>query len=325
MKLYYSFLIQFILPSIALCQPVLDSANSSPVIGDSYALAIANHVSQGGSGSNQIWNFSVLTGTSFSSPFHVLDVDSTPHAAEFQNSSFSLSQFDPYYAYMFSSSEVLQFTGSNYDNLTYYDPIDELRFPFGYGDSYVDSSLAIGINQSLDSIYRIGTHSVSADAYGTLIMPHYSVSTLRIKTYNVFKDSVFQGPNAGTVTTKTYTTYAWRAAGAHYYLALVNSTYPTSSFEFLDALPVGIKKATNIGGLSIFPNPVDDQLNVHLENESVNAISFLKDVHGMNIRTFALKGKTTILDFDGISKGVYFLEIYSGSERRIEKVIKMND
>jgi hypothetical protein len=88
--------------------------------------------------------------------------------------------------------------------------------------------------------------------------------------------------------------------------------------------------ATNCTGtevkVEIFPNPVDEQLNVHCSGYTgQDAIIVIRDVAGRVVyeRSYALlKEANIILDLKDLSTGMYQLEFISGDKREYIKVVK---
>lgn len=81
-------------------------------------------------------------------------------------------------------------------------------------------------------------------------------------------------------------------------------------------------------GIRIYPNPVRDLLNIHLNNSATGKISVaVFDMKGARVRSIEFDKESQTLDFSvDVSRlaagGVYVIEIIGGRERTTEKFIK---
>jgi hypothetical protein len=90
--------------------------------------------------------------------------------------------------------------------------------------------------------------------------------------------------------------------------------------------PVAANCAGTEAKVEIFPNPVDEQLNIHCSGYAgKNAVVVIRDVAGRVVyeREFtSLKQENLILDLKDLSTGMYQLEFISGDNREYFKVVK---
>jgi hypothetical protein len=86
-------------------------------------------------------------------------------------------------------------------------------------------------------------------------------------------------------------------------------------------VPVSYKKTIN--KYSVFPNPVYDKAYI-ISGKAENATLTLRNIEGRLISTTTLEGSELIypLELDGLSKGVYFIEVRNESETQFIRVIK---
>jgi len=93
------------------------------------------------------------------------------------------------------------------------------------------------------------------------------------------------------------------------------------NINIFNAAPVGIKTVANINALSVFPNPANDLLNVHLQLTQSAEVSFeVTNTLGQVITTGPAEmqsagNSSLIIHTDKLSSGAYFLSVISGMER----------
>jgi len=56
-------------------------------------------------------------------------------------------------------------------NLVYSDPVLKMKYPFNYGEQYTDHFIGVAYYNEIYTIDFFGDYTVTADAYGTLILP----------------------------------------------------------------------------------------------------------------------------------------------------------
>ncbi len=73
--------------------------------------------------------------------------------------------------------------------------------------------------------------------------------------------------------------------------------------------------------INIFPNPANERIYIKSLNGENEMEARLKNLSGISIRSVAAtKGKVAI-DLDGLSGGIYFLEVILGKERIVKRVV----
>ena len=83
--------------------------------------------------------------------------------------------------------------------------------------------------------------------------------------------------------------------------------------------PLSINDVNFENTITVYPNPVSDQLFISSENTQIE-----------NIRVYSISGKQVLddsnfensLDVSGFSEGIYFLEIYSSEGKSVQKFVK---
>jgi hypothetical protein len=96
--------------------------------------------------------------------------------------------------------------------------------------------------------------------------------------------------------------------------------YFLRSYELvLNPVVTGIGKSEG-NGITVFPNPVNDVLRI--SGASRGSVLALNDLSGRMVRNaFATEAENTTLDVSGLPKGIYILEIVSGSVVQKHKIV----
>ncbi|MBP7477374.1 MAG: T9SS type A sorting domain-containing protein [Chitinophagales bacterium] len=107
-----------------------------------------------------------------------------------------------------------------------------------------------------------------------------------------------------------------------------NSSSSDGSFNLgiqqpYDIFPLEIENLESINSISIYPNPVDDQLIVKLVNLEGEDVKYeIFDLKGLLIKTDILESSTQFIDMSIFPSAVYFLSIKYGSQIRTFKIQK---
>jgi hypothetical protein len=94
-----------------------------------------------------------------------------------------------------------------------------------------------------------------------------------------------------------------------------------------DEVVLGLSDENNVSGLQVFPNPADNELNVKLNLEKSQGLTFsLMTVQGQEVLNKFISGKNgqnlIVLGTENISEGVYFLNILSGDgTKKVRKIV----
>jgi len=92
--------------------------------------------------------------------------------------------------------------------------------------------------------------------------------------------------------------------------------------------PAGEEKVKEIAkemGLSVFPNPAQDKVNVVINNlkEDQEALVLLIDAQGKNLLNKNTSHPQNEVDMNGYKPGVYFIKVIIGKEVLFYKVLKL--
>lgn len=191
----------------AYAQPTLHMADACIVPSENFHESLCDWVDPGAAGANVTWDFSTLAPFStFTSPWVAPSAGllAIYPAATVTFSNQSL--FQPYQAASDAFRSLGYSQGITLTSEVLSDPADELRFPFTYGDTYTDTFSGWDYfndqQGERDSTAMSGTLTVTADGYGTLILPWGTVqNVLRVHRVRTIPSS------AGIVTNDAYYFY----------------------------------------------------------------------------------------------------------------------
>ena len=83
-----------------------------------------------------------------------------------------------------------------------------------------------------------------------------------------------------------------------------------------------VSKNDNLLEVTLFPNPVNNELNIHFSSD-LNAIKgTIYTITGQKIQEFYQKSKSKKIDVSNLTKGIYFLRLASEKGTSLHKIIK---
>ncbi len=313
---------------VCLSQPTLTGANTNPVIGEVLGGVTTAYFNPGSAGANQTWNFASLTSTGTSS-VTVVSVGSTAHGSSFPNATFALAPSASSTSYYAASSSSFQYYG-DYNGSTlqaYSNPEDLLRYPFTYGNSYSDPYTCNYMSSAPE--YRKGTVTVTADGYGTLILPNGTFSNvLRV---HMVESQVDSANLTGFVSLGTYrrSEYAWYLPGNAWMIAscdsitinsVINGTVGTPTYVttggYTSVIHAGIEEMDNLlQSLHVYPNPSHGVVTLQFDlnktsKYEVNLFNYSGQKVGETIQEEGMEGSNLKeINTAGLAKGIYFVQV----------------
>ncbi|MEO8446454.1 MAG: T9SS type A sorting domain-containing protein [bacterium] len=320
------------------------SINPVPGNTDGYSICDTLNISQGNSGTNQIWNFPNLTVEDTTSVYFVA-ASSTPYTSTFPTSTIASSNDNTTFNYFTTSETAMIVDGFAGPDLTFHynDPQTYMQFPFTFNTSFSDNFSGTYTTSGIVTT-RTGNTTVSSDAWGTINLPVGSFSNaLRVKYIINTKDS----SNAGfpLVIQTNLVSYVWFVPGKKfpvfeiiYTTVLFNgTTFATNkSVNYnSNSTPIGIQNisAEVPEGYLLsqnYPNPFNPVTNIEFRIAKQGHV-YLKiyDMIGKEAAELVngdLNAGTYNYDFDasGLTSGVYFYKIIAGdfTETRRMNLIK---
>ncbi len=331
-------------------QNTLTYRNNSLAAGDSSAYREIQFVEPGNDGPNQIWDFSKVQYSGKSLP-SVLQPASNLKTAGV--SEYNVLLKDNGYDY-FMNSNVNMLEERGYVNtekkmtLNYSDPVIKMKYPFSYGDQFTDPFTGVAF---FNGDYRIdfsGTNTVTADAYGTLIMPDMVIkNVLRVKSVK----KGLQINKCGT-TEINIVKYFWYAPGFRYPVmnigivenrysggapeitktAYTNTTQHNDGNTTAGATTPGSQVETSDVSVIVFPNPFREKLTYNY---------FLRKQLPVSIDVYDMSGKYSVrlvknqIQTEGLhtgeldalthvlAPGVYYIRFTFDKQVVVNKIVKI--
>ena len=182
MKKYILLTGAMILVSAGFSQCILSYKNNALTKGDVVLSKEFQYVDPGSAGLNQIWDFSKIRFNGTDKSNHIL---SSPTAKLDGVSEYNILMSDgERESYMNLTSADLTEKGYTAKDLTmvYSDPVLLMIYPFTFGESFTDKYIGSALFQGQTKIDLTGDYTVTADAFGTLILPDRTLTnTLRVR------------------------------------------------------------------------------------------------------------------------------------------------
>ena len=347
----FAFLL-LLLPVGLSAQTSLTFLNNSLRINDSNTYQEIQFPDPGTSGPNQEWDFSHIQFTD-KSQCSSIQFPTMQKVTGIAN--FNLVLADNGYQYFMNSLESgLEEAGYvNNDlklSLVYIDPVLKMKYPFAYGNQYTDHFEGVALYDGTSKIDIAGDFIVSADAYGTLILPDRVIKdVLRVK-------SVKQGQQNNVCGTTDFSIvrYSWYAAGYRYPLLNLNTVETRSN-----GVPAVITKTANyniqqpyekkgvLGAVAqsspaalpgsevevvISPNPFKDRLTYsYFLPESMDVSIDLYEMSGKTIgwifkkqsQASGLHNVELFASKFGLVPGVYFMRFAFDKQIVIKRIVKL--
>lgn len=343
--------------SVLVAQPTLQN-NVFPSTGQAITTAEAsdsNAVSEGASGANITWNFSVLQAasgtvstTNFQSPA------GTPFEPLFPTANLCGVVFDTenLYTYLQKSSSELKFLGigSADFSITLSNPQTVLKAPMAFNGSFSDTYWGT-IDAGLFAITTYGESESTYDAYGTLIMPTTTyTNAIRVKTESTTRDTFDFGGGLLNITVLNTTTYSWFKADVPWSIVDISysegesiSVIPglppsteiidlSKSISFTSGFSTGVVEVPTLDGISLAfrgANPVADVLALDIETatagETLQLQVFSRNGQLVSTQNITTNGATLSVDVNvtDCRPGLYYVSLTDGAARLSKGFVKM--
>jgi len=346
-KIYFSLFVIMGSAAAILAQPTLTSSNFSPAIGDAqlYYIADSSTVINTTTGANVTFDYSGLQGYAQTQIQYTIDPTSTAYNSDFTNATLADSTagfaVNKNYAQLHGTDSITK-TGFVADISTFgtvvakynANPEISIKFPFNYPDIYFDDyagSFTLVDQAAPVSTDGSGNVTVSADAWGTLLLPSgVSIdSVIRIKTTEYLITEAIVIPFVITINPITISgeniSYYKPSLSKYPLLSIVNGSYTQdntiidSNRTIISQYPLvltGVNEESNATDLKIFPNPsVTGQSNVTIDlKKSAKVRLEVFNSLGQNIarvlnKTLPQGRNNVTLNTSKMSKGIYFVNV----------------
>jgi hypothetical protein len=223
-----------------------------------------------------------------------------------------------------------------------------MKYPFSYGDQFTDHFIGVATYNETYTIDFFGDCLVTADAYGTLIMPDKILdNTLRVKSVK----TGLQINMCGT-TDVNIVKYAWYASGYRYpvlSISTVENKYSSGSTEIIKTAFTNTEQTTEKSALvgsvntvkqievpevtvALSPNPFSEKLTFNYTLPGSLPVSIeLYDMTGKQ-SGWLVKNQPQTQGYHtgeldaatyGLTPGIYFMRFTFDKQVIIRKVVKL--
>lgn len=192
------------------------------------------------------------------------------------------------------------------------DTITNCETVYNYQSSYVDN-----MNSSFLNVIAKPGYSLGPVCQGNPVGLGIAAGSMSGPTFNWTANGSFLLSTTGTSVIVTPTITTTYIAYANDGLCEFNGSAATVTVNVCTSVSESDKGA----GISIYPNPASDILNVRLENFRNSSIS-IYSVDGQLIKTESLSADNNKILISDLSNGIYFITISYGSQKDTYKIIK---
>lgn len=304
--------------------PVLDAANTNPVIGEFFSGSPVLYDDPGNTGANQTWDFrdpnNAPSPPTPGQSRNYMNPSNSGKSAFFPNANIAaysqeLSSYN-FYSTQVNDLSLHGFYNLNPENIvSYSDPKKLLQYPFSLGSGFTDTYEG-SFTTPLGIVIRKGKVVVEADGYGKLILPlstHNQV--LRVNYSDEYSDSLVGGSSVNRYTNKTIN---WHSPGIHHPILSLSETY-----ELINGSPVfqsqsGLSLSDPFLGtenifsrqnaVQVFPNPAKTFLQLMAPCRIKNL--FCYNYLGQN-QQVEISGN--MVNTENLSAGIYLLMFQADS------------
>jgi len=346
----FTFLALFVSTGL-MAQPTLTFPGNALRSRDSNTYQEIQVTNPGGSGANQTWDFSKaqLNGKNLCSSLRDAILPKVHGAG---NYTLLLDEND--FEFLMNSGEKgleeLGYVNSAQKmTLVYSDALLKMKYPFSFGDHFIDHFVGTALYDGTSKIDVAGDYTVSADAFGTLILPGRTIpGVLRVK-------SVKSGQqiNMCGLTDFQIVKYSWYADGYRYPLlnltstethsnggapvvtttANINTLQPYEKNGVLgEALPVTpAPVAKSAVEVVISPNPFVEQLTYSYQltvplKVTIELYDMAGKIYGKlvnnQLQTAGFHNGELVASRYGLTPGVYFMRFTFDQQIVISRVVK---
>lgn len=296
-----------------------------------------NPLDQTVSGANAVWTFNGLN--EIGSAVYVQTAPESSEIADFPGSTQKLSHLEQLND-MPSTTNIFYKNPANAVSLTGVSS-EGLMLNYNTNNAFIGTyPLEYGFNTS-DAVagnYEYGdyagtfsgTVATSVDAFGTVnsdVTEMIAMTGTRMKTQQTLSMNYSVFTNVGTFTQTIWSYYNdmnaghldWRITTTSVVIGLLGIDETTTIIErYLPTL--GTKNWKSASDVAIFPNPVENVLNVQTNgNQKIKSL-VLTDVTGKTV--FQTNSIENSVDVSQLSKGIYFTAITTDSGTSTQKIIK---
>lgn len=308
-----------------LSQITITSTVNTPQIGDSFDYVIVPNYTfnVGQTGANQTWDFSSASGNTANYNYINLANAVEPSTYPSANIVEEVSGAENYYA---NSASGLTNIGTLYPGVIrviYNDPKEFVKFPMTFNNTFNETFAGTAENIAASfTTNRGGTTKITADGYGTLILPYTTVpNVLRVLAVSNYTDEY----NGSVIGTYIDSIVLWYNPANRNFIANTTNNYANGSLTISQA--TFMAETSYVDNVSIeaivdekrliYPNPAVSQVSVINEMSNID----IYDVSGKLVKTIIGTNNVQIIDLSTLNKGVYFISFINHDLRVTKKLV----
>ncbi len=323
--------------NLASAQVVLTAEIHSLESGDLHKVNQATWVNPGEGGENQVWDFSVLSCQEEKSTI-ISGIEEIPYDLKNIGADVAIQSKNSFFLFSYDNAQLEQTGVITEKSIISYEknPI-KMVYPFAYGDNYAGDFIGRGVYYDVTESNIIGTHTIKADGFGTLILPNNVLTNvLRVK-HVIVTTEVMACNSTESVTEKYY----WYSADYRYpVFAVVWTKSESEAFgvvenKFSQYTEAVLARNTLSNSsldiehsVNIFPNPFKESTTIscNLAKETELQIELFAQ-NGVKIKTLQPNlrhdaGNHSIkFNGEGIAPGTYYVNFIIGDKKYVEKVV----
>jgi Secretion system C-terminal sorting domain/FG-GAP-like repeat len=170
--------------------------------------------------------------------------------------------------------------------------------------------------------------NITSDCYDVTVCEGNSISTnLNVNGYTLTAEesgAIYQWIDCNSgLPIEDETSQNFTALESGNYAVEITVDNCTSNTECIGVTIVGMEEITYSKEIKLFPNPINNNVNVILEQSITKGTVLITAVNGQKIKEFAnISGDSFVLDLSDINTGLYFLEIKTATENFRSKILK---
>lgn len=337
----FAFLLHTVMLPL-MAQTVLNYPTHAMQIGDVVALKGMDVISPGEAGANQVWDFSAAeVGDDFVLNYNE---DLTNYATRPQGIAFACTENDSRTPFFQLTKTQRLYYGVEGENakIEFPEPLVDFKYPFAYQDEFSGKMNGTyttnGVTTQIEGVYQ-----VTADAWGTLILPNGTQfeNVLRIKSVRDYSQDFF-----GAMYDIKVTRYSYFAEDVRYAIAQVHEVEykcdcacnsksikgyfnPSVERNKVKAPELIAEEKVENDVYTVYPNPFKNEftLKYNVESDCNVKISVL-DLNGKELKVLVNaeqeEGSYSIKpNFSNMkATAVWFLRIQIGEDVYVEKIVK---
>jgi hypothetical protein len=319
--------------------------SNEPMVGQGRTLFVIDSLAPSmamTSGAGATWDYSSYGG--YAGEDRTLTVQNAadaPNGADFSTSTFAVNIQDFLVTFQTSTASERNMQGFVFSEpdfgdivATYDSDVTQYEYPFDLNDA-LTSPVAGEAETNLGPFPFDGDSQASVDGTGTLILAN-GVSYSNVYRYRLEEEIEV---NTGFLGLQTFTRVQFEYYdmddtnnGLPIFVHTSGTLAPTSGgtplFDFSLVMsieepttPVGLNEIEFVAG-NIYPNPVEDLLNIDLFNIDTEANLAIVDAMGRVVLNETLNTAQNNIDISSLNEGVYFVKIAQDGKIMTRKVVK---